>query len=189
MRKSYSQIIEEYKKSMYGSYDDHTDSKTNTEKMIRYNEKYWCSEDLNKLIEHTVFGDQKKLGSLYSIDDFRHNKSFKVTIQIGGMTFLENEFDEFKRNLRSKGNNYIYVLENPMAVLLGVDNIPINKPEFQLKFRFPVSISWEDINSGGHFSNVVFGNFPKEFFVFGDKFNLIKYSSNVILSKDILLET
>jgi hypothetical protein len=80
-------------------------------------------------------------------------------IRRGGVLFDREEFLQLQRCMNHLGNREFAVVEVPGSA-------ESDLPPFRL--RFPVAVTWEQLNSGNFISAILLEMPYKEYFVFGD---------------------
>lgn len=155
----------DYEKQLRFYVEDETREQT-----ASYFEKYWLgkSEYLQKWlpIQKTIYdvsGDR--------FPDVRFQVGFEVIALRGGLIFTEEDFSLLQTCIKETGDKYFAVVEH-------VDEANPRHGEPPLRFRFPSSITWDELLSGGYVSMELFQVAVKEYFVFGDTGTWGKYVAN-----------
>lgn len=137
----------------------------------RYFAKYWLSrEELvsNWLPVHRkIFAHEHLCGAGHVF-----GSQFKQRISTGGLLFVKDEFELVMRLGKMAGDRHFAIVED-----YDEDQPPPHKHP-PLRFKYPISTSWEEINAGGYISLELFGMPHKNYFVFGDSGLWGKYAAN-----------
>ena len=145
-----------------------------------YLQKYFISEEEYRdrvlRLQETVFNINCE-GLLQMV--FRD--SFQFIISPGDCLFIQEDFETLQSCLNSIGESYFYVIENQFTTITPKSPLPPI-----LRMKFPIDISWEELNSGSFISEVLIKTFYKDYFIFGDYSYWGRYcASNYISSFDI----
>jgi hypothetical protein len=135
-----------------------------------YFEKYWLAKGEYK---------QKWLSiqeGIYDVSgpnfpDVRFRSGFEVITIGGGRVFTEEDFSLLKECIQEAGDSYFVVVEH-------VDEDNPHHGEPPLRFRYPSSVTWDELMAGGYVSQELFETPLKEYFVFGDTGTWGKYVAN-----------
>ncbi|MGB6143438.1 MAG: hypothetical protein WBG33_03990 [Rhodanobacter sp.] len=96
-----------------------------------------------------------------------------VDLQVGGVLFVEEEFEKFRRIAFRLGAQDFVVIEN-----VGQKNwIEITDRSF-FRFSYPLSITWEDISKSCAVAEDIFLRPIRAYFVVTDNGRLGKYTNN-----------
>lgn len=182
----FEQVILEYSRSIYQSDKNHDPSQSR-ELLSTFINNYWCTDNIKELINKSILQNYK-VGGIDIKENLDFKDKYNVYIDIGGATFTEFEYLEFQKTLAGSGSSHFYIFENPIPVEFGLNRETVNVT-FPVSLKIPVDTAWSELIKGGPISNVLLGNFPKEFFVFGDKLNFGKYCSNDLYCLDIYFST
>ena len=95
---------------------------------------------------------------------------FRLIPRLGGLLLIKTELFLLKKCLLELGEEQLYILEDGEGMPNGQ----------QLNFRFPRSITWEEMNSGGVVSFELLKRPIRNYFVFGSAGDWGKYAANDI---------
>ena len=141
-------------------------------------ENYWLGseeyENKWRSIQNSVFVNEAEY-----LPDMMFKDDFELIPLIGGNVFTsQKDYLLLQDCMHQTQDNYFVIIQNPKVV------IEVYKSENNwevhplLRFKFPVGISWEELNSGEYLSHELIQNADKDFFVFGDSGNWGKYVAN-----------
>lgn len=109
------------------------------------------------------------------LPDLLFNEKFHLMAMIGGVIFTKKEFEALKQCMIAAEEDYFVVIENEKVqpIILNNENSAILQPI--MRFKFPVSIVWEELSSGGILSMELIDSSYREYFVFGNSAKWGKY--------------
>jgi hypothetical protein len=149
--------------------DGWTDN-ANKKKIQEYLEKYWLDRhELNEVwlkIKNKIYNPTFK-----AFPEPVFNSSFDTIVRKGGSVLSQDKLTQIQSCMKNIGERYLLLVED-----YDETNPPhTSGPPF--RFKYPVDISWEEMNDGGELSFIVF--LPeRNYFVFGDSGQLGKYTGN-----------
>lgn len=166
-------MIKDYEHVFKTFWDEET-----REESVYYFEKYWLdrAEYLEKWlpIQDEIFNSKAKY-----LPDIMFNDEFDLFPLVGGDIFVsERDFASLTDCLRQTGETHFVIVQNshvPIGYYDSENNF-IEHP--QTRFKYPSSISWPEIMSGGDAASEHFHNGCKDYFVFGDSGNWGRYVGN-----------
>jgi hypothetical protein len=107
---------------------------------------------------------------------FKNN--FNLIVSIGGVIFTKKDFLMLQKCMQKTGDQFFVIIENQHMQPITTDNNG-NKIFYPLlQFKFPISIKWEELLSGGYISIDIFESLAREFFIFGDSGKWGRYIAN-----------
>ena len=148
-----------------------------------YLEKYWLDTEgeLEKWesIRKRIFTDA------HSLPDMIFQENFELMPLIGGVVFDQEDFEGLKNCMLKVGDTEFVILENAHVkpIIKNEENEPINLPT--LCFKFPVSITWDELMGGGMISYELFRVPYRDFYIFGDSGTWGKYFAPEYVDKTI----
>ncbi len=155
----------EYEKQLRFYVEEETRTQTTS-----YFEKYWLPKneylDIWLPIQQTIYDVS---GSRFP--DIRFRSGFEIITLRGGRVFTEEDFSLLKECMKDTCDSYFVVVEH-----VEEDNPDHGEPP--LRFRYPSSITWDELVAGGLVSQELFESPLKEYFVFGDTGTWGKYVAN-----------
>ena len=135
----------------------------------KYLRKYWLSkqEYLSKWksVQSRVFSEKEFPKMVF-------NQGYQRLICKGGMLIEQTEFELLKECFQLTNDSYLIIVEDFNELDPPHDSGPL------LRFRYPVNITWEEINIGEGISYELYQRPIRNFFVFGDTGNWGKYAAN-----------
>ena len=136
-----------------------------------YFKKYWLDKDeyLERWlpIQESIY---QVSGLFFPEVGFR--SGFEVTIIGGGRIFAEKDFLALKCCIEETADSHFVIVEHVD------DDANPHHGEPPLRFRYPSSITWGELMSGGYVSEELFERPVKEYFVFGNTGAWGKYVAN-----------
>lgn len=135
----------------------------------RYLNKYWLprQEYLStwKDVQSCIFSENEFPQMVF-------RPGIELIVRMGGLLFNQDEFKLLKECLRNTNDKFIIIVEDYNEINPPHDSGPI------LRFKYPISATWEEINIGDGISYELFQRPVRNFFVFGDTGNWGKYIAN-----------
>lgn len=137
-----------------------------------YISKYWLQkqEYLSKwkLVQNTIFQFDKRLPNMII------KPEFELLVRQGGLLFVPEEFELLKECIKASNDSSIILIEDYDEL-----NPPHNSGPL-LRFKYPVELSWDEINLGisEGISYELYHSPIRNFFVFGDSGMWGKYAAN-----------
>lgn len=104
------------------------------------------------------------------LPEMMFREAYKICAITGGYVFDQHSFEIAKNLAKSVEDKYLFVIPNDEY------NAFCDKPWIRLKF--PVDISWDELNSGNIISAHVFDVDTDEYYVFSESALWGKYSAN-----------
>ncbi|AYD49077.1 MAG TPA: hypothetical protein VFQ86_12875 [Arachidicoccus soli] len=143
------------------------------EKSKVFLEKYWIGkeeyESKFSLLQTTIFNQDSFLPQNVFKDHFKI-----FGIDLAGGTFFKEEYGFFHDFLLNLNEEYFFIIENNCTSVMK------EKRDVLLRFKFPASITYQELASGGTISNILLkGRYPKDYFVFGESASWGKYAANI----------
>ena len=142
----------------------------NTEKVIAYLDKYYIPreeyENVWKPKQETIFMNIKKF-----LPEMMFQPGYIIHPAEGGCLFMEEDFLLFQKGLQNLGEKQFVVIEQESWL----------RPQYEerLNLKFPVSISWHDMLTGGVYISDTLCNDPyMQFFLFGENTGWGMYVDN-----------
>jgi hypothetical protein len=179
MKLGLKRIFNTRKKTLDGFYDNADPLEVYPESK-EYLEKYWLAEE--EYVSHwqplqaRIFDpkvDSVQVGRIFLPE-------FKLMSFLGGCTFGKKDFLLLQACMRALGEKYFVVIEN---IALSYNSYRVYKeekiPGKPLKFKYPVAIKWEELDTGDRLTDLmlcVVGR--REFYVFGESGLWGKYAAN-----------
>ncbi len=165
-----NKLLEEYSFIGYSLY-----SKTITENewgnrdiALKYLTKYFISEQEYlikwKNILNKIFTNQE-----IGLPEIVFKKKYNIIVNRGGVLFIKDEFEFLKQCIKEIGDNYIVIIQNTFGKESKI-------PPFRMKY--PIDVSWEELNNGNFISTVLIETYTNEYFVFSESGAWGKYSAN-----------
>lgn len=147
----------------------------NMEIALEFIDKYWLSVDMfnNKWnpVFQTVFPEAQ-----LSKSKMMFNEDFVYMAFAGGQLFVEDDYNKLINCMRLLGEESFVIIENSCF-----------EKEPQLRFVFPVSLTWEELSNGAFMSAALLNLFHKDYFVIGNSGKWGKYMGNVYFNSTELL--
>ena len=138
----------------------------NRESAEAYLEKYWLQEEeylrIWKPIQNKIFQDVR-------FPDMVFRQGFNLIALRGSCLFVEEDFLMLQKSLLQLGEEHFVVIQHS-------DEFTDGEPMFRMKF--PVNITWAELNSGNYISAVLIGMVYNTYYIFGIKGNWGKYVDN-----------
>ncbi|NMC37143.1 MAG: hypothetical protein GYA41_02335 [Bacteroidales bacterium] len=135
-----------------------------------YLQKYWLTEDeyLNKWksIQTLIFS----LSEVFPKMVF--NSGIELLLLKGGLLFVKNEFETLRKCLRTTNDKYFIIIEDFDELKPPHESGPL------IRLKYPVDVTWEEINIGDGLSYELYQRPIRNYFVFGDSGNWGKYVAN-----------
>lgn len=151
----------------------------------QYLEKYWLSKDEYEQkwlpIQQNIFNLKAKY-----LPEMMFRDEYELMVVGSGAIFpFPNDFQLLKECMKLIGDKYFAIIENdykrPYILLKG--KTKVLTPYYRL--RYPVDITYEDLNSGENISHEVFDESMKEFFLFGDSGKWGIYVANEFINHSV----
>lgn len=167
----YQKLLDLYSSDYYFIYSS-LDKKTwDNEKIAEtYLKQFWLPEDEYKSkwlpIQEKIFNFKSN-----SLPDLMFLESFHIFPFLGGVTLIEEEYEKLKNFMKETSDEYFVIIQN---------SIESEDSEFlpNLRIKYPMSATWNDLMSGGFISTVLFEMPHNDYFIFGDSGNWGKYIAN-----------
>jgi hypothetical protein len=151
--------------------DQYLDFPDHKKQVEIYLKKYWLDKtELNDIwipIKNKVYSPKFK-----AIPDIVYNANFDHFIQKGGVVFGREDFNLFMSCIKVIGDKQFVILEDYD------DANPPHTAGPALRFRYPTTITWEEIRSGADISDQTFKWPARNWFVFGDSGQWGKYTGS-----------
>lgn len=143
-----------------------------------YCEKYWLDKDeyIEKWlpIKESIFNSKAKY-----LPDIMFNKNFELFPLVGGEIFLvEKDLTLLQDCMRQTCDKHFVIVQNKDVVVGNYDGENNFTAHPFTRFKYPASISWDEIMSGGFAASEQFNNGCKDYFVFGDSGSWGRYVAN-----------
>lgn len=139
-------------------------------KTHNYLDKYWLqkTEYLSKW--------KNVQGSIFHLDKVLPNmvikQGFKLLVRQGGLLFEQKEFELLKNCLKLTKDNYLFVIEDYDELDPPHESGPL------LRLKYPINISWSEINIDEGISYELYKRPIRNYYVFGDSGKWGKYVAN-----------
>lgn len=141
-----------------------------TEDTLVYLEKYWLQEQeylsIWKEVQSTIFNLDLKFPEMII------NSGFKLLPRQGGLLFEQEEFELLKECIKESKDNSLFIIEDYNELNPPHESGPL------LRFKYPVDLTWNEINVGEGISYELFQRPVRNYFVFGDSGKWGKYVAN-----------
>lgn len=137
---------------------------------FKYLSQYWLSK------EEYCYKWEKLLSSIFNVrnsngESFIKSPFVRMT-QVGGLLFVEEEFEHFKKCMNICNDMFLFIIEDYD------ENNPPHDSGPSMRFKYPSDITWEQINQQEGISYELFQRPVRNYFVFGDSGNWGKYVAN-----------
>lgn len=152
--------------SLYEGYE----GKGDYDAEIAFLKAYWLDE--SELIEkwmpiqNVIFDKNAE-----DFPDMMFNPGFELIVEIGGSLFNQKDFEALQYCMKQVGDKEFVVIEN-----YDKDNPYDLRP--QLRFKFPIDITWGQLMNGTNLSADLFQLMERSFFVYGNSGMWGKYVAN-----------
>lgn len=134
-----------------------------------YLTKYWLSKQEYfskwKVIQSILFSEKE-------FPEMVFKPGFELLVRKGGVLFEQKEFKLLKECIKTTKDSCIIIVED-----YNEEHPPHNSGPI-LRFKYPASITWEEINIGDGISYELLQRPIRNFFVFGDTGRWGKYVAN-----------
>lgn len=122
-------------------------------------------------IERSIFDSRAK-----HLPEIMFNPEFELLPLVGGEVFVSKEdFRVLQQCMQKTGDGYFVVVQNTNVI---VDGFPF------VRFKYPASVTWDELMSGGIVGSEHFQNGCKDYFVYGDSAVWGRYVANSWVSPE-----
>jgi hypothetical protein len=136
----------------------------------KYLQKYWLTgkEYLNKWksVQTLIFS----LNNVFPKMVF--NPNVELLLMKGGLLFEQEEFKILKKCLRKTDDKYVFIIEDFDEFKPPHESGPL------IRLKYPIDVTWEDINISDGLSYELFQRPVRNYYVFGDSGKWGKYVAN-----------
>lgn len=137
---------------------------------LEYLEKYW-------LQEQEYLSTWKEVQSSIFILDLKFpemiiNPEFRFFPRQGGLLFEQEEFELLKECTKESKDKSLFIIEDYNEFSPPHESGPL------LRFKYPINLTWSEINAGEGISYELFQRPVRNYFVFGDSGKWGKYVAN-----------
>jgi len=172
--KDYFKILDYYSSEYYFTYSQMDDSEIaewkNREIAAKYMENYWLSEEEYQGVWKPAQVELYDPLAL-SYPDLLFRRDFNIFPFDGGLTLNQRSLEKVKSLVKASSEDNFVLIQN---------SIVSENPGFEptLRIKYPLSVSWEDLMSGGYISTVLYEMPHNDYFVFGNSGLWAGYVSN-----------
>lgn len=192
-KNEFDKLLDEYSTEgyfLYAGKEDDSDLEKwrNVETANKYLERFWLDCEEYKNIWKPI--QQKLYSSATStFPNLLFPKDVYVFLRVAGVSLTKENLEEIKKLMKELGESHFVLIQNNH----GIENAN-SLPNFKMKY--PVSISWSELMSGGFISTALFEMWHNEYFIFGSSGAWARYVANeyelpidLLAVKDFLIKS